>query len=398
MTKILLMLKTHQPKRLNEFSFFDLGKNKHYFNDGLNKLVIDRVADRSYLPTNKLLKKLIKKSDGKFKISLSISGTTIDQLEKYRPDALESFVDLVKTGSVEILSETYHHSLSYFYSKEEFVDQVKLHRNKVAEIFDVLPVTFVNTEFTYNDELAYDIHNLGFWGILTEGVDWALGQKGPDRLYLSNDLDINVFFRNHGLSNDIGYRFSDTSWKHFPLDHKTYYRWLMRTGGEIKNLFMDYETFGEHHLKETGIFRFFNKLIQKILRSRKLKFERFQDVVAKSSELDRISISQTISWADQEKDLSAWRGNAMQFEALMKLYELEEKVKNAEDPQLLNIWRNLQVSDHFYYMSTKGMTDGQVHSYFSPYNSPHDAYRYYMNVLSDFEILLDRSNQKEKVR
>ena len=397
MTKILLMLKTHQPNRLNEFSFFDLGKSRNYFNEGLNKLVLDRVSDQSYIPTNRLLKQVIKKSDGKFKISLSISGTTIDQLEKYRPDALDTFVDLVKTGCVEILSETYHHSLSYFYSKEEFVEQVRLHREKVAGIFDAYPVTFVNTEFTYNDELANDIHNLGFWGILTESVDWALGEKGPGRLYLANDLDINVFFRNDGLSNDIGYRFSDKTWKHYPLDHKTYYRWLMKSGGGILNLFMDYETFGEHHKRETGIFRFFDKLINKILRSRKLEFTRFQDVVAKTSSLDRISIPRTISWADHEKDLSAWRGNSMQFESLFKVYELEEKIKKLNQPHLTEIWRNLQISDHFYYMSTKGMTDGEVHNYFSPFFSPHDAYRYYMNVLSDFEIVLNRAIQKEIV-
>ena len=391
------MLKTHQPNRINEFTFFDLGKNKQYFNEGLNKLVINRVSDNSYLPTNKLLKKLLLSSEGRFKISLSISGTTIDQLEKYRPDVLETFVDLVKTGQVEILGETYHHSLAYFYSKEEFVEQVKLHREKIVSVFDVHPVTFVNTEFTYNNDLAYDMHNLGYWGILTEGVDWALGSQGPDKLYFADGLDMNVFFRNYGLSNDIGYRFSDKTWKHFPLDYKTYYKWLLKSGGDIINLFMDYETFGEHHKRETGILTFLEKLIKKILKSRKLQFSKFQDEVAKSSALERVNIPQTISWADHEKDLSAWRGNAMQFESLMKVYELEEKVKNIERPELAELWRNLQISDHFYYMSTKGLTDGEVHSYFSPFKSPHDAYRFYMNVLSDFEILIDRATEAEKV-
>ncbi len=397
MTKILLMLKTHQPHRINELSFFDLGKDKPYFNEGLNKLVIDRVSDNSYLPTNRLLKRLLQKSEGKFKISLSISGTTIDQLERYRPDVLASFVDLVKTGQVEILGETYHHSLAYFYSKEEFVDQVKLHREKIASLFDVYPVTFVNTEFTYNNELAYDTHNLGYWGILAEGVDWVLGDRGPDQIFFANSLDMNVFFRNHGLSNDIGYRFSDETWKHFPLDDKTYYQWLLKSKGDIINLFMDYETFGEHHKEKTGILVFLERLIKKIVNSRKLQFSRFQDEVAKSSVLERINIPQTISWADHEKDLSAWRGNSMQFESLIKVYELEEKVKMLDQPRLTSIWRNLQVSDHFYYMSTKGLTDGEVHNYFSPFHSPHDAYRHYMNVLSDFEIMVDRSIQGEKV-
>lgn len=387
------MLKTHQPIRINEYSFFDLGKHKNYFNEGLNKFIIDRVTDNSYLPTNKLLKKLLDKSDGKFKISISLSGTTIDQLEKYRPDAIESFQQLIQTGNVEVLSETYYHSLSYFYSKAEFDEQVNLHRKKIKQLFNVLPVTFVNTELTYNDALAKDVHNLGFWGILTEGADWALRGISTDNLYLGKNSDINVFLRNHGLSNDIGYRFSDIRWRHFPLKHKTYYNWLLKSGGDILNLFLDFETFGEHHKKETGIFSFFEKLTNKILKSRKLEFKKFQDVIAKTSELDEIQVPQTISWADQEKDLTAWRGNAMQYEALLRLYEMEAAVKNAKDHEILSTWRNLQTSDHFYYMSTKGLTDGDVHNYFSPFFSPHDAYRYYMNILSDFEILLNTSHR-----
>ena len=398
MTEILLMLKTHQPNRIHEYSFFDLGKHKKYFNEGLNSLIIDRISDNCYLPTNKLLNKLINQSGGRFKISLSLSGTTIDQLEKYRPDVIESFQQLIQTGNVEVLSETYYHSLSYFYSKTEFEYQVNLHREKIKQLFNVQPVTFVNTEFTYNDSMAKDIHNIGFWGILTEGVDRALKGMSTDKLYLAKNSDLNVFLRNSGLSNDIGYRFSDIKWKHFPLKHKNYYKWLLNTNGDILNLFLDFETFGEHHKKETGIFKFFERLTNKILKSRKLEFKLFQDLIAKTSELIELQIPQTISWADYEKDLSAWRGNAMQYEALLRLYELEEQVKATHNYDIITTWRNLQTSDHFYYMSTKGLTDGEVHSYFSPFYSPHDAYRYYMNVLSDFEILLNHSYKKIPVK
>ncbi len=391
MTKIHLMLKTHQPRRINEYSFFDLGKHKSYFNEGLNRIIIQRIAENCYLPTIKLLKRLIKESQHTFKFSLSISGTTIDQLEKYRPDIILKFLELISTGNVEVLNEPYYHSLAYFYSKDEFFSQVELHRKKIKDLFNVEPVTFVNTELTYNNQIGVDLFNLGFKGILAEGAEWALRGANSDYEYFAKDADLNVFFRNHGLSNDVVYRFSDKSREYYPLKPSIYYKWLLKPTGDILNLFWDFETFGEYHKKESNIFSFLEKLIKKITKSRNLEFAKFSETMRKSTEINRINIPQTVSWADQEKDLSAWRSNAMQYEALVRIYELEKQVKELHDPEILKTWRNLQTSDHFYYMSTKGFTDGAILNYFSPFLTPHDAYRYYMNVLSDFEIMINKT-------
>lgn len=389
MAKILLMLKTHQPVRVAEYSFFDLGKHKNYFNENLNRHIISRIADNCYLPVNRLLQRLTDRNADDFQFSISISGTTIDQLEKHRPDALESFVKLAATGNVEILCEPYYYSLAFYKSPVEFEEQVDLHRQKIEALFGQRPVSFLNTEFCYNNELAKLVSKAGFSHILSEGADWVLHGKTPDQVFHSTSGDCSLHFRNYRLSDDVKFKYSDYSWKSYPLTAEKYCQWIKNSNGEVINLFYDYENFGEHHKKETGILDFLEKTLLKLVKDKGTQFNTINEA-GRSSELNVLNVPYTVSRADLEKDLSAWKGNAMQSEAFARLYDLEEKVRASGDINLLHQWRLLQTADHFYYMSTKGLKDGQVHKYFSPFGSPHDGYRYYMNILADFELKTDK--------
>lgn len=397
MTQVLLMLKTHQPVRIAEYSFFDLGKHKNYFNENLNQHIIDRIADNCYLPVNELLMKLIDHSGENFKFSISISGTTIDQLEAYRPDVLESFVKLVNTKQVEVVCEPYYYSLAFANSPEEFEDQVEMHRQKIISMFSTLPATFLNTEFCFNNEVAKQVKEMGFEGIITEGADRMLHGRNPNKIYGSTIPDLNLFFRNYRLSDDVKFKYSDYTWKSYPLTPNKYYTWIKNAQSEIVNLFYDYENFGEHHKKETGIFDFLEKTLVKLLNTKSITFNRFKDIKTGKATREVIDVPFTISRADVEKDLSAWKSNAMQYESLARIYELEKKVKATDSEDLMQQWRLLQTADHFYYMSTKGLKDGRVHKNFSPFYSPHDAYRYYMNILSDFELKVNKSLSLSKV-
>ncbi len=390
MNKLMLMLKTHQPIRIAEYSFFDLGKHKNYFNDSLNRAIINRVSDSCYLPVNRLLKHLIRKSGGEFVFSVSMSGTTISQLEKYRPDVLESFVDLVGTGSVEVVCEPYYYSLAFHYSRQEFKEQIMDHVDKVEQLFGVQPTTFLNTEYCYNNDLGSYIYNAGFRNMVTEGADWVLHGRSPNQVFRATEADINLFLRNYQLSNDIKFRYSDFGWKHFPLTPEKYCQWVTGSAGEIVPLFYDYENFGEHHKRETGILNFLEQTLVKLLKNKRTSFRRFQDIQPKDHLRPKIDVPYTVSRADTERDLSAWRGNAMQHEALTRVYEMGDDVRATQDEDLITLWRLFQTSDHFYYMSTKSAADGSVHRSFSPFYSPHDAYRHYMNILSDFELRVAR--------
>lgn len=398
MPSICFYFQVHQPNRLKQYTFFDLGHDHSYENDSFNRDVLFKVSDNCYLPTNKLMLKLINEHKGKFKISFSLSGILIEQLEKYRPDVLQSFVDLAKTGQVEFLAETYYHSLSFFYSKEEFKRQVKLHAKKIKQHFGQTPKVFRNTELSYNNNLARYTEAMGYKGIITEGVDRHLLGQTPNVLYHPpRSGKIKILLRNHKLSDDLGFRFSDKKWEEYPLTAEKFADWLSKNKGEIVNLFMDYESIGEHQWEETGIFNFFNELPAKVLSKKNLNFITPSQAVTKYKTWALYDIHNPISWADHERDLSAWNGNTMQHEAIKKVFQLERLVKSSRNKDLIHVWSKLQTSDHFYYISTKGHTDGMVHNYFSPYNSPYDGYIYYMNALSDLEILLNKRNRKKAV-
>jgi len=395
MPAVCFYFQVHQPLRIKKYTIFNIGHDHDYFQSpdetANNIQILEKVSKTCYLPTNALLLKMLQ-ANPDFKISFSLSGVFLEQIEDYQPEVLQSFQALVKTGQVEILSETYYHSLSYLYSKKEFKHQVQEHDKQVERLFGVKPAVFRNTELIYNNDLAQTIENMGFKGIITEGADHILGDRSPNFLYQpKNTKNIKLLLKNYRLSDDIGFRFSDPGWSGFPLTAHKFANWVhqINGNGEVVNLFMDYETFGEHQWEHTGIFQFLEHLPAAILEHGDNSFLTPSEVVAKFEARSELDIPDFISWADAERDLSAWRSNAMQIDAFEKLYALEDRIKATMDKVLIRDWRRLQTSDHFYYMCTKFFQDGDIHKYFSPYQSPYEAFMYFMNALKDLVLRLE---------
>lgn len=388
---IVLYLHVHQPWRVREYSVFDTAETHDYFGDTRelhrsNREIFLKVADKSYRPMNAKLKELLA-AHPDFKVSLSITGTFIEQAEAWAPDVIKSFQEIVATGQVEIVSETYHHSLAFFYSRTEFEHQVELHRSKIRELFNVETSTFRNTELSYDNNLAKWADDYGFKGIITEGWDPVLGWRSPNYVYTPvGTKNIKLLMKNYRLSDDVAFRFSNKAWESYPLHADTYDEWVntsLGDDGQTINLFMDYETFGEHQWADTGIFEFFGEFVGRWLANPANTFYTTSEACDAFEGVDEIDCPTTITWADSERDLTAWLGNAMQHEAMKYLYDLEADILRTEDMQLIADWRNLTTSDHAYYMCTKYFSDGDVHAYFSPYDSPYDAFLYFMNALRD---------------
>jgi len=392
-----LYFQVHQPRRLGQFSFFDIGTGRDYFDDSTNELIMSRIAKDCYLPANLLLLKLIRKHPG-IRIAFSISGTALKQIEVFAPAALESFQMLAATGAVEFLSETYYHSLSSLFSEDEFKFQVKKHAGKVNQLFGISPAVFRNTELIYNDEIGKVIHELGFTGVITDGIEKILGERSPNHLYQHPDQAIRIFLRNYRLSDDLAFRFMDKGWTEWPLTAAKYVTWLETLSGkeELITLGMDYETFGEHQKKETGIFQFLEALLTRLAKHKRIKMINPSQAITILHPAGTVQVSESISWADENRDLSAWLGNDMQQDAFESLKKLERLIKKIDNPFLLNTWRYLQTSDHFYYMSTKAGNDGGVHNYFSPYASPYAAFMNYMNVLTDFSLQIEKLGKEQR--
>jgi alpha-amylase len=395
MPDVCLYFQVHQPNRLIPYDFFRIGEHAFYEDDALNAQILSKVAEKCYLPTNEMFRKIISESEGRFRMTLSISGTVVEQMRHHRPDVLESFKELVATGGVELLAETYYHSLAIVHSRKEFERQVERHLDLMEEEFSVRPRVLRNTELIYNNGVAVHAETMGFDGVLGEGVEWVLNGKSPNYLYRAPEVSrLKTLLRNAGLSDDLGFRFGDTNWSEYPLSPGKFAGWLAASEGDVVNLFMDYETIGEHHWKNTGIFEFWEKLPEAVMDAG-LQWITASEAVDIHRASRRYDCHRATSWADAERDLSAWMGNVMQKEAIAKIHRLEEEVLAANDPDLTDVWAKLQTSDHFYWMSTKGGTDGDVHSYFSPYRSPYDAYIYFMNALADLQI---RVKELEAVR
>jgi alpha-amylase len=395
MVSVCFYFQVHQPYRVRKYSVFDIGKNHNYFDEKKNKEIMQKVAKKCYLPANKVMLELIKKHKGKFKISYSISGTAIEQFEKYCPEVLESFKKLVKTGHVEILAETYYHSLAYLYSKKEFDEQVKMHAKKIKKVFGVIPNVFRNTELTCNNEMACYMEKKGYKGILAEGADYILGWRSPNFLYGAvGTKKIKLLLKNYRLSDDIAFRFGNKGWIGYPLTADKFARWVneVNGNGETVNLFMDYETFGEHQWEDKGIFDFMRHLPGEILKYNDNEFLTPSEVIDKYPVRGVIDMHNIVSWADIERDLSAWIGNKMQQSAINEVYIIGALVRKSKNKKLLEKWRKLLTSDHFYYMCTKYFNDGDVHKYFSPYDTPYDAYISYMNILTDFKERLKKKS------
>ncbi len=389
MRTICLYFQVHQPFRFRRYRFFDIGNEHYYYDDYTNESILRKVADKCYLPANKILLELIRKHEGKFKVAFSISGVALDQFELYTPEVLDSFMKLAETGSVEFLAETNAHSLVALKDKQEFEKQVSEHMRKVKKYFGQTPSVFRNTELIYSDEIGTMVADMGFGAMLTEGAKHILGWKSPNYLYCNAiNPKLKILLKNFTLSDDIAFRFSNKGWKEYPLTTEKFVGWLNKIDKkeETVNLFMDYETFGEHQWAETGIFEFLKTFPDTVFRMSKFSFSTPSEVAGNLQPVSAIQVPFPISWADEERDVTAWLGNEMQQDAFNKLYDLSEKVNKADDPLLEKDWNYLQVSDHFYYMCTKFFSDGAVHSYFNPYQSPYDAFINYMNILSDFTI------------
>lgn len=386
---VVLYLHVHQPYRIKPYSVFAIGHDNQYFNqvddtDVNNERIFHRVADKSYRPMNALLLRLLERHP-EFKLSLSITGDFIDQAERWAPDVLDSFKQLVATGRVEIVAETYYHSLAFFYSRQEFEAQVSLHRDKIKQLFGVVPTAFRNTELAYNDALADWADGAGYQAILAEGWDTVLGWRSPNYVYRPEGTqNIRLLMKNYRLSDDIAFRFSNQGWSEYPLTADKYVNWTDETMGDapLVNLFMDYETFGEHQWADTGIFDFFETFVGKWIGTGGT-YQTVTEAAKAHDPVDTISMPDTTTWADSERDLSAWLGNDMQKEIARYLYALENDVMRSGDEELIRDWRYLQSSDLLYYLSTKWLNDGDVHTYFSPYGSPYDAFLYYMNAIRD---------------
>lgn len=385
-----MYFQVHQPDRLRTFRFFDIGADNHYFDEFSNKTIVRRIASQCYLPMNSLLLGLIKSTTGKFKVTFSISGTAIEQFQKYCPEVIKSFRELADTGCVEFLAETYSHSLASLASPAEFKTQVKMHAKAIESTFGVKPTAFRNTELIYSDTIGEMVAGMGYNTMLTEGAKHILGWKSPNYVY-TNAINpkLKLLLKNSALSDDIAFRFSNRSWEGWPLTAEKYAGWLATALGndDIVNLFMDYETFGEHQKADSGIFEFFKALPEEVIK-RNLEFRTASETTKTHQPVATMHVPHAISWADEERDTSAWLGNDLQNEAYSKLYALEPLVKKAKVEAITKTFLRLQESDHLYYMCTKFFSDGAVHSYFNPYDTPYEAFINYMNVLSDFEIRL----------
>ena len=392
----------HQPTRYREYSIFDVSNDSNYFDSDYysrqsNERIFKKVAEKSYRPMLSLIEKNLHQYSN-FKISLSITGTWLEPAEKWAPELLEAIRRMVKTGQVEIIGETYYHSLSYYYDLDEFNHQVEAHAAKIKELFNFTPKVFRNTELAYNDNLARWAEEKGYHGILAEGWDKILGWRSPNYIYRpAGCKNIKLLLKNYRLSDDIAFRFSDRSWNEWPLTVSKYQNWLNMEclRGNLINLFMDFETFGEHQWVDTGIFDFFNQLISSWLKVYDNNFLTVSEACNLMEPVDEISMPETVTWADTERDLSAWLSNSMQKSAMQTLYDLREKILKTNDSKLISDWRFMTTSDHPYSMCTKYWNDGDVHAYFSAYASPYESFMYFMNVVRDIEYRLSLFEQQK---
>lgn len=383
----------HQPYRVKRYRVFDIGNDNEYFNDCgesdlNNRKIIEKVAEKSYRPMNTVLRELLDRHP-EFRFALSFSGTVLDQFEAYAPDVLESFQELVASGRVEVLADTYHHSLAFFYSVPEFQRQVAKHAERVKRLFGYTPKVFRNTELSYRNDLAKWCEDNGYLGIMAEGWDPVLGWRSPNYVYRPTGCErIKVLLKNYRLSDDVAFRFSNQGWESWPLNAETYANWIhaFHGDGQTINLFMDYETFGEHQWEDTGIFDFMRVLPGMLLQHPDTNFKTPSETIESYDAVGELDVPDVLTWADTDRDLTAWVGNDIQRDAIAAIYHMEPEVLKTQDPDIIEMWRKLQTSDHFYYMCTKWFNDGDVHAYFSPYQSPYDAYIAFMNALSDLQL------------
>ena len=384
MASVVFYFQVHQPFRLRRYSIFDSDTN--YFDNWRNEEICHKVARKCYRPATRLIREMVETHEGRFRASFALTGMVIEQLQRWDPDVLDDFKALAETGCVEFIAETYYHSLSFLYDRDEFAAQIEKHRQLMEQLFGQRPRVFRNTELTYNNDVARVVEDLDFDGILTEGADHVLGYRSPAFVYNPpNCGNLRMLLKNYRLSDDIAFRFGNRAWQEWPLTTEKFAGWVDQINGNgyVCNLFMDYETFGEHQWEDTGVFDFLRHLPAAILANGKNDFLTVSQALDRYPSVGEVDVPHMISWADTERDISAWLGNSMQANALHDVYALASDVLATQDEVIIDDWRKLQTSDHFYYMCTKYFADGDVHKYFNPYESPYDAYINYMNILDN---------------
>ncbi|WP_316897610.1 glycoside hydrolase family 57 protein [Pseudodesulfovibrio indicus] len=393
MISVCFYFQVHQPMRLDQkYTFFDIGRWHDYRDDKANRDILRKVAEKCYLPANRMMLDLIERHKGRFRISYAITGVAMEQFQEFCPEVLDSFRELADTGCVEFIGETHYHSLAFLFSKEEFRRQVKMHSRILEEFFGAKPVTFRNTELIYSNDLALEVEKMGYRAILAEGADQVLGWRSPNFVYQPSGCSkLKALLKNYRLSDDVAFRFSDRGWSEWPVTTEKFAGWVhaVAGSGEMVNLFMDYETIGEHQWADTGIFEFFRALPGAILSRDDFVFETPGEAAAHLDPMAQLDVPYFTSWADLERDVTAWQGNPMQDQAAELAYGLEDKVMASGDEEIVATWRELLTSDHFYYMCTKWFSDGDVHKYFNPYETPHQAFITYMNALNDLALRLE---------
>jgi alpha-amylase len=397
MPSVCFYFEVHQPYRLKPYGALQVGRDHDYFDDALNAQVIRKVSNKSYLPANESVLRLIEETEGRFRISYAITGVAIEQMKRYAPAVLDSFERLARTGAVEFVAETYYHSLAALYDKDEYREQIELELELIREQFGQTPRIFRNTELIYDDDIGRYVSDLGFDAILVEGADDVLAWRSPNFVYRVAGRETRLLTKNYKLSDDIAFRFSNRAWKEFPLTAEKFAEWIHghSGAGDVINLFMDYETFGEHQWRETGIFDFLERLPDLLFTHPDWDILTPSQAIDRYPSLGELSFQRTVSWADAGRDITAWRGNAMQQRALSEVYALGPEIKRRNNSNLLALWRRLQTSDHFYYMATKSASDAEVHDYFSPYEGPYDAFIHYMNVLKDLKLSVLAPSEKQ---
>ncbi len=396
MISVCLYFQVHQPMRLDQgYSFFDMGRKHHYRDETANRDIMRKVANKCYLPANRMMLDLINEFKGDFRVSYAITGIAMEQFQEFCPEVLQSFRELADTGCVEFIGETHYHSLAFIFSPEEFRRQVEMHGRVLKEFFGSSPVTFRNTELIYSNDLALEVEKMGYKVILAEGADQILGWRSPNYVYQpAGCTKLKAMLKNYRLSDDVAFRFSDRNWDEWPVTTEKFARWVhaIAGNGEVINLFMDYETIGEHQWEDTGIFNFFRSLPRSILSHNDFRFQTLAEAAACIDPMAQLDVPYFTSWADLERDVTAWLGNPMQDQAAELAYSMEEKVLATKDDDLIATWRELLTSDHFYYMCTKWFSDGDVHKYFNPYDTPHQAFITYMNALNDITLRIDNDH------
>lgn len=386
MKTINFCFRVHNRYNLKRYRFFEIGNDHYYYDDYANETSTRQLSDLAYLEANRILLDMIQYSNGRFKVSFSITGLALEQFEQYAPEVIESFQQLAKTGCVEFLAAPYGHSLAALYNEDEFDIQMRMQSDKIYELFGQRPVTVANTALIFSDEIAGKILDLGYRNVIIEGAKHVMGWKSPHYLYNSVvSPKLKLLVRDNKLSDDINYRFSQWNWNEYPLTAEKFISWINATPKEeeIFNIFLGYEALGLLNNKQSGIFDFFKALPFHAMENN-VTFSTPSQIITEKQPVGDLSVLYPMSWTDEEKDISAWCGNELQDEALSKLYGLAERIHMASDPLLKIDWQRLQDASHFFFMATKYYSNGAVMGKQSPYDSPYEAFMNYMNILSDF--------------